>query len=60
MFCRETARPLLIPGEVVQLPPDDEVVMVFSVAPIKAKKLRYYTDANSGAVQPRLGGYEAW
>ncbi|WP_175822200.1 conjugal transfer protein TraG [Burkholderia sp. BCC0419] len=43
---QETARPLLTPGEVMQLPPDDEVVMVSSVAPIKAKKLRYYTDAN--------------
>lgn len=43
---QETARPLLTPGEVMQLPPDDAVVMVSSVAPIKAKKLRYYTDAN--------------
>ncbi|MDD1786479.1 conjugal transfer protein TraG [Burkholderia gladioli] len=43
---QETARPLLTPGEVMQLPPDDEVVMVSSVAPIKAKKLRYYADAN--------------
>ncbi|HEJ2163869.1 TPA: IncP-type conjugal transfer protein TraG, partial [Pseudomonas aeruginosa] len=43
---QETARPLLTPGEVMQLPPDDAVVMVSSVAPIKAKKLRYYADAN--------------
>lgn len=43
---QETARPLLTAGEVMQLPPDDEVVMVSSVAPIKAKKLRYYADAN--------------
>ncbi|KGC11366.1 type IV secretory system Conjugative DNA transfer family protein [Burkholderia gladioli] len=43
---QETARPLLTPGEVMQLPPDDAVVMVSSVAPIRAKKLRYYTDAN--------------
>ncbi|WP_321949687.1 conjugal transfer protein TraG [Burkholderia cenocepacia] len=43
---QETARPLLTPGEVMQLPPDDEVVMVSSVAPFKAKKLRYYADAN--------------
>lgn len=43
---QETARPLLTPGEVMQLPPDEAVVMVSSVAPIKAKKLRYYTDAN--------------
>ncbi|HFT6689982.1 TPA: type IV secretory system conjugative DNA transfer family protein, partial [Pseudomonas aeruginosa] len=43
---QETARPLLTPGEVMQLPPEDAVVMVSSVAPIRAKKLRYYVDAN--------------
>ena len=43
---QETARPLLTPGEVMQLPPDEAVVMVSSLPPIKAKKLRYYTDAN--------------
>ena len=43
---QETARPLLTPGEVMQLPSDDAVVMVSSVAPIRAKKLRYYADAN--------------
>ncbi|HID8030879.1 TPA: type IV secretory system conjugative DNA transfer family protein, partial [Pseudomonas aeruginosa] len=43
---QETARPLLTPGEVMQLSPDDAVVMVSSVAPIKAKKLRYYADTN--------------
>ena len=43
---QETARPLLTPGEVMQLPTDEAVVMVSSLAPIKAKKLRYYADAN--------------
>ena len=43
---QETARPLLTPGEVMQLPPDEAVVMVSSVAPIKARKLRYFADAN--------------
>ena len=43
---QETARPLLTPGEVMQLPPDDAVVMVSSMAPIKARKLRCYADAN--------------
>ncbi|MBP7657552.1 MAG: type IV secretory system conjugative DNA transfer family protein, partial [Pseudoxanthomonas sp.] len=43
---QETARPLLTPGEVMQLPTEEAVVMVSSVAPIKAKKLRYYADAN--------------
>jgi type IV secretion system protein VirD4 len=41
-----TARPLLTPGEVMQLPPTDELVLVSGLAPIRAKKLRYYQDRN--------------
>lgn len=41
----ETARPLLTPGEVMQLPPTDEIVMVAGTPPIRAKKARYYEDA---------------
>jgi type IV secretion system protein VirD4 len=41
---QETARPLLTPGEVMQLPPSDELVMVSGQPPIRAKKLRYYED----------------
>lgn len=40
----ETARPLLTPGEVMQLPPADEIVMVAGIPPIRAKKARYYED----------------
>jgi type IV secretion system protein VirD4 len=43
---QETARPLLTPGEVMQLPPADELVLVSGLAPIRAKKLRYYDDRN--------------
>jgi type IV secretion system protein VirD4 len=43
---QETARPLLTPGEVMQLPPADELVLVSGLAPIRAKKLRYYEDPN--------------
>lgn len=43
---QETARPLLTPGEVMQLPPDEEVVMISGHPPIKAAKLRYYQDRN--------------
>ena len=43
---QETARPLLTPGEVMQLPPSDELVLISGLAPIRAKKLRYYQDAN--------------
>lgn len=41
----ETARPLLTPGEIMQLSPDDEIVMVSGTRPIRAKKARYYEDA---------------
>ena len=41
---QETARPLLTPGEVMQLPPADELVLVSGVPPIRAKKARYYED----------------
>jgi type IV secretion system protein VirD4 len=40
----ETARPLLTPGEIMQLPPSDEIVMVAGTPPIRAKKARYYED----------------
>jgi len=40
----ETARALLTPGEVMQLPPDQEIVMAAGVAPIRASKARYYID----------------
>ncbi|MBL27694.1 MAG: conjugal transfer protein TraG, partial [Rhodospirillaceae bacterium] len=43
---QETARPLLTPGEVMQLPPADELVLVSGLPPIRAKKLRYYEDTN--------------
>lgn len=40
----ETARPLLTPGEIMQLPPADEIVMVAGTPPIRAKKARYFQD----------------
>jgi type IV secretion system protein VirD4 len=42
---QETARPLLTPGEVMQLPPGDEIVMVAGIHPIRARKARYYEDS---------------
>ena len=41
---QETARALLTPGEVMQLPPTDEIVMVSGCSPIRAKKARYFED----------------
>ncbi|WP_395443948.1 conjugal transfer protein TraG [Caulobacter sp. UC70_42] len=46
---QETARPLLTPGEVMQLPPHEAVVLVAGAPPIRATKIRYYAD-------PRLAG----
>ncbi|MEL6295065.1 MAG: conjugal transfer protein TraG [Pseudomonadota bacterium] len=42
---QETARALLTPGEIMQLPPDDEIVLVSGAAPIRAQKVRYFRDA---------------
>jgi type IV secretion system protein VirD4 len=41
---QETARPLLTPGEVMQLPPSDELLLVSGIHPIRARKARYYED----------------
>jgi type IV secretion system protein VirD4 len=50
---QETQRALLTPGEVMQLPDDDELVMVSGVRPIRAKKLRYFEDRNfTSRVEP--------
>jgi type IV secretion system protein VirD4 len=43
---QESARALLTPGEVMQLPPHQEVVMVSGHAPVRAQKLRYFEDKN--------------
>ena len=42
---QETARALLTPGEIMQLPPDDEIILVSGTAPIRAQKVRYFLDA---------------
>ena len=43
---QETQRALMTPGEVMQMSPADEVVMVSGTPPILAKKLRYFHDRN--------------
>lgn len=42
---QETARPLLTPGEIMQLPPHEEIVMVAGTPPIRATKAKYFEDA---------------
>jgi type IV secretion system protein VirD4 len=41
---QETARPLLTPGEVMQLSAEDELVLVSGLPPIRAKKAKYFQD----------------
>ena len=43
---QETARALLTPGEVMQLPATEELVLVAGTPPIRATKLRYFEDSN--------------
>ncbi|MCH6202873.1 conjugal transfer protein TraG [Brucella ciceri] len=42
---QETARPLLTPGEIMQLPSSEEIVMVAGTPPIRASKAKYFEDA---------------
>lgn len=50
---QETARPLLTQGEIMQLPADEELILIAGTAPIRASKLRYYEDRNfRGRVLP--------
>jgi type IV secretion system protein VirD4 len=50
---QETSRPLLTPGEVMQLPPTDELVLLSGTSPIRANKLRYFEDRRlKGRVVP--------
>ena len=41
---QETSRPLLTPGEVMQLPASDALVLLSGTPPVRAKKFRYYED----------------
>jgi type IV secretion system protein VirD4 len=40
----ESPRPLLTPGEIMQLPADEELVMLAGSPPMRARKVRYYED----------------
>lgn len=57
---QETSRPLLTPGEVMQLPKHEELVLVSGCPPIRARKLRYYSDRNfTDRIQVADGGVGA-
>ena len=55
---QETARALLTPGEVMQLPADEQLVLVAGHPPIRARKLRYFEEPRLVArclPEPKLG-----
>lgn len=65
---QETQRALLTPGEIMQLPATDEIVMVAGAPPVRARKLRYFEDANFTArvlpaasiARPSVAGSHDW
>ena len=65
---QETQRALLTPGEIMQLPATDEIVMVAGAPPIRARKLPYFEDGNFTArvlpaasiVRPSVAGSHDW
>jgi type IV secretion system protein VirD4 len=54
---QETSRPLITPGEVMQLSPNEAIVMVSGVHPVRARKARYYEDPQfqGRILKPRTG-----
>lgn len=57
---QETARALLTPGEIMQLPHDDEIILVSGAPPIRAQKVRYFRDVQlNERIQkpPNIKGY---
>ncbi len=43
---QETARQLITPGEIMQLPSNEQLILLSGFAPIKAEKVRYFADKN--------------
>ena len=44
MNISDAQRALLLPQEVIQLPKDDQILLIESCPPVKSKKIKYYTD----------------
>jgi type IV secretion system protein VirD4 len=59
---QEVPRPLLTPGEVMQLPADEALILTGGAPPIRARKVRYFSEPAFKArvrapyASPRLGG----
>ncbi len=45
MHVSEAQRALLLPQEVIQLPRDEEIILIESFAPVKCKKIFYFKDS---------------
>ena len=45
MNVSETQRALLLPQEVIQLPRDEQIILIESFAPVKCKKIFYFKDS---------------
>lgn len=45
MHVSETQRALILPQEVIQLPRDEEIILIESFPPVKAKKIFYFKDS---------------
>jgi type IV secretion system protein VirD4 len=41
----QTSRALLLPQEILQLPPDEEIILMEGLPPIRARKIRYFDEA---------------
>jgi len=41
----ETSRALLLPQEILQLSPDEEIILMEGLSPIRAKKIRYFKES---------------
>ncbi len=59
---QEVPRPLLTPGEVMQLPSDEALILTGGAPPIRARKVRYFAESvlkeriRPPFASPRLGG----
>ena len=40
----QTSRALLLPQEILQLPPEEEIIMIEGMPPIRARKIRYFNE----------------
>ncbi|WP_395443817.1 conjugal transfer protein TraG [Caulobacter sp. UC70_42] len=55
---QETARALLTPGEIMQLPAHEAIIFAGATPPIRARKIRYYTDQRlAGRVRKLAADY---